>query len=173
MVQRFRTAVVLFCLAALPLPPALAQPNTSDDTSAQVIVKITVIREGGKDPRSMRTHQLLLRGDGSGSTITSGQRIPVPANPTEKMADDKVIASFTYQNVGLTLTASAWADKSSARVSGRIEDASLLSREPIITRSLSQSFDAYFPYGKPVRVSAVADPDGATTALEIQVDRVR
>ena len=135
-------------------------------------IKLGQIVDGA--PKMVKEYQVVLAENTEGSRLLSGARVPLQTE-THGQDDDQVASSFTYQNIGFTVTAEA-RSMADGRISlralledSRIREEDVTDGPPVVeTRQLSVA--VVLVDGKPMEITRVEGVEDHPGYVEVQAD---
>jgi hypothetical protein len=168
-----RSIVALATIAVLLLAAAPAFAEDAYAAGRNVLLTIKLGKIAGKDRQVLKEYQLVLTENTAGSRLLSGARVPLR---TETHGEDPKAASFTYQNIGFTVTAEAH-PAADGRIAlralledSRIREQAAPTDDPPVVETRQLSVEVTLVDGKPMeitRVEGVADEPGF---VEVRAD---
>jgi hypothetical protein len=178
MTRRPFAALACLVLSTIVVAPVAAQQSGASGDNVVLTVRIGSIADGERTVD--KTYRLVLSPGSEGSRLLSGARVPL-ATETKEIDDTgdanaEVIAAFTYQNIGFSITAEAQVVEPSRILlralleDSRIGQADTAGPPPVETRQLS--VNVVLTNGEPLEITRVERAAGDSGFVEVQADLV-
>jgi len=173
-----RSIVLAFSLvwAVLACGAAFAQSGDAAATADNVLLTVRLGKVDGGKKTVEKTYEIVLSPGTEGSRLLSGARVPLPTSSEKAGADDDVVvAAFTYQNIGFSITADVQrARDGKVLLRALLEDSRVADEGPadgppvVETRQLS--VNVVLQDGKPLEITRVERLVGESGFVEVQAD---
>lgn len=166
---------VLFLLA--PVAPVAAQDAAQaapPDSARNVLLTIKLGSIVGDDRQTVKEYQLVLAENTRGSRLLSGARVPLQTEVGDDDAD--VVTSYTYQNIGFTVTAEVRpAPNGRIALSALLEDSRIRddadpTAGPPVVETRQLSVEVVLEDGKLLEITRVEGVDDDPGYVEVRAD---
>ena len=176
MARRSILALVSAFLVLVPVAPLAAQDDAAaarPGTGRNILLTIQLGTIVGSDRQTVKEYQLVLAENTRGSRLLSGARVPLQ---TEVGDDDDAIASYTYQNIGFTVTAEIRpATDGKIALSALLEDSRIREETeatggPPVVETRQLSVEVVLEDGKPMEITRVEGVDDEPGFVIVRAD---
>ena len=167
---------ILALVSALFLLVSAAPVAAQDAAPAarNVLLTIKLGKIVGSDRQTVKEYQLVLAENTGGSRLLSGARVPLQTEIGDD--DDGVVASFTYQNIGFTVTAQVRpAADGKIALSALLEDSRIredgdVTAGPPVVETRQLSVEVVLTDGKPLEITRVEGVEDQPGFVEVRAD---